>query len=73
MSELRISRSISGSPLEFEITRVDCICICQITVFSYFLVKDGKTYFLEIFLDLFPESRLQKMPEHYERMFYAAC
>ena len=26
--ELRISRSISESPLEFEITRVDCIIIC---------------------------------------------
>ena len=25
--ELRISRSISESPLEFEITRVDCMCI----------------------------------------------
>ena len=28
--EVRISRSISESPLEFEITRVDCICISVI-------------------------------------------
>ena len=29
--EVRISRSISESPLEFEITRVDCICIMWIS------------------------------------------
>ena len=27
MSRYRISRSVSVSPLEFEITRVDCICL----------------------------------------------
>ena len=36
MSKYRISRSVSESPFDFEITRVDCItkCLCFRNVFN---------------------------------------
>ena len=53
--ELRISRSISESPLEFEITRVDCILNHMIWYFSYYIVN-----IMYLFLDnvLFPSEDL---------------
>ena len=44
--EVRISRSISESPFEFEITRVDCICILYIwsTVHSHYLDFQGNLW-----------------------------
>ena len=36
--EVRISRSVSVSPLEFEITRVDCITILRSLIFGYKII-----------------------------------
>ena len=47
--EVRISRSISESPLEFEITRVDCICIMWISPSK--ALKNSSEDFFSLFMN----------------------
>ena len=74
--ELRISRSISKSPLEFEITRVDCIWINQVTLihfhFSIFvinilwvLIRTASKH--KWYLKAMTEAVFNELPQHKEK------